>query len=100
MRATHLHGDNYGLIDPPLAGVYALSWILIFWRWGVIRSLGMLVQAPIYGYFIWVAVRDAQPAGQWLIAWIIGALVITWPRFPKSIIPDFLKGLEATRHRK
>jgi hypothetical protein len=89
-----------GLIDPTLAGIYALAWALIFWRWGVIRSLGMLVQAPIYGYFIWVAVSEVQSAGQWLIAWVIAALVITWPRFPRTIIPDFFDGLDALRHKK
>jgi cardiolipin synthase len=83
------------LLDPSVAGIYAVAWGLIFWRWGQGRSLGMLVQAPIYGWFIWVAVRDARSAGQWLIVWIVAAIIVTWPRFPKEVVPDFLKGMRS-----
>ncbi len=86
-------------IDPIIAGIYAAAWILFFWRKGIIRSIGMFVQAPIYGWFIWVALRDAFPVGQWLIIWIVTAVVITWPRFPKEIIPDFLNGLRLLRRQ-
>jgi phosphatidylglycerophosphate synthase len=84
-----------GFLDPPAAALYAISWALIFWRWGLARSLGMLVQAPIYAWFIWVAVRDARSAGQWLIVWIIAAIIVTWPRFPNMVIPDFLSGMRS-----
>lgn len=89
-----------GLIEPAIAGSYLLIWAFFFWRWGVPRSLGMLVQAPIYGWFIWVAVRDARPAGQWLIVWIVAALIITWPRFPREVIPDFLSGMRTIWRRR
>ncbi|MEK7324379.1 MAG: hypothetical protein AAB217_03870, partial [Chloroflexota bacterium] len=39
-----------GLVDAWLAVVYVIAWALIFWRWGVPKSLGMLAQAPIYGW--------------------------------------------------
>jgi len=89
-----------GLIEPVIAGSYALVWAIFFWRWGVPRSLGMLVQAPIYGWFIWVAVRDAWPTGQWLIFWIAAAVIVTWPRFPREVIPDFLGGMQAIWRRR
>jgi phosphatidylglycerophosphate synthase len=82
-----------GYVDLRLAGIYLLIWALIFWRWGVPSALGMLVQAPIYGWFIWVAVRDAPAAGWWLVGWILLAVVLTWPRFPKEIVPGFLAGM-------
>jgi phosphatidylglycerophosphate synthase len=88
-----------GLIDRPSAGIYALFWLLIFWRWGVMRSLGMLMQAPVYGWFIWVAMRDASPIGQWLIVWVIGAVLLTWPRFPQEVVPGFLQGMQAAWQR-
>lgn len=84
-----------GFVGMPVVAVYVLVWALIFWRWGSARSLGMLVQAPIYGWFISVAIRNAWAAGQWLVVWILGAVLITWPRFPKEIIPEFLKGMRS-----
>ncbi|MFQ5398270.1 MAG: hypothetical protein ACE5E7_01595 [Anaerolineae bacterium] len=84
-----------GLVDSLVAGLYVLAWLFIFWRWGWLRSLGMLVQAPIYGGFIWCAVHDAPTAGWWLVGWIAAALIITWPRFPNEIVPGFLNGMHA-----
>jgi phosphatidylglycerophosphate synthase len=88
-----------GLIDRPAAGLYALICVLIFWRWGVIRSLGMLMQAPVYGWFIWVALRDVRPIGQWLVAWIAAVIVLTWPRFPQEVVPGFMQGVQAVWQR-
>ncbi|HSF79822.1 MAG TPA: hypothetical protein VLA49_01230 [Anaerolineales bacterium] len=75
------------------AGVYLVIWLLVFWRWGLMPSLGMLFQAPIYGWFIWVALRDQFSAGLGMVIWIIAAVVLTWPRFPEMVIPRFLKGM-------
>ena len=82
-----------GFVDLRLVGVYVLIWALIFWRWGVPKALGMLVQAPIYGWFIWVALREAPATGWWLAFWIAAVIVITWPKFPKEVIPAFLAGM-------
>lgn len=82
-----------GYLTIPVIGVYLLIWLLIFWRWGLERSLGMLVQAPIYAWFIWVAMHDAPAAGWWIIAWIAVMIVITWPRFPQEVVPGFLNGM-------
>ncbi|HLE29800.1 MAG TPA: hypothetical protein VI793_16870 [Anaerolineales bacterium] len=81
-------------LDLHLAGAYLLIWALVFWYWGLLRSLGMLFQAPIYAWFIWVAVRDAPGAGWWIVIWIAAAIVITWPKFPKEVIPGFLAGMQ------
>ncbi|MFW9817942.1 MAG: hypothetical protein ACFFEW_18685 [Candidatus Thorarchaeota archaeon] len=75
------------------AGIYLLIWLLVFWRWGVASSLGMLFQAPIYGWFIWVALRDEFNAGLAMLIWIAAAIVLTWPRFPQMVIPRFLNGM-------
>lgn len=72
---------------------YVLVWALIFWRWGFHRPLGMLVQAPIYAWFIWNTVSRDLLAGWFLLVWIILAILLTWPRFPQEVIPDFLETL-------
>jgi len=82
-----------GIVDPVVAVVYLLIWAIYFIRFGVPRSLGMLSQAPVYGWFIWTALHQAPAAGWWLIAWILTMLVITWPKFPREIIPGFLTGM-------
>jgi cardiolipin synthase len=86
-----------GWVDGRLAAAYLIVWALIFWRWGLARSLGMLSQAPIYLAFLIVAVRWAPAIGWWLVGWILAVVVITWPRFPQEVIPGFLDGLRGLR---
>lgn len=82
-----------GYVQLWLAGVYLLLWLLIFYRWGFASVLGMLFQAPIYGWFVWVAIREAPTLGMWLVVWILAAIVLTWPRFPQMVVPGFLEGM-------
>lgn len=82
-----------GLIAWPYAAAYLLLWSLILVVFGFSRSLGMLLQAPIYGWFLVAAWLLAPTTGVRLAAWIVLAIAITWPRFPREIIPGFLKGM-------
>ena len=86
-----------GFISPATAGLYLLVLGIIFAHWGLDRSLGMLVQAPIYGWFIWITWHEAPEIGWYLVGWIAALVVVTWPRFPNEVIPDFLHGLRALR---
>ncbi len=83
-----------GFVQVWVAGLYLLIWLLIFWRWGAASVLGMLFQAPIYGWFIWIAMREIPSVGVWLIIWILVALIVTWPKFPKMVVPGFLGGMK------
>ena len=79
-----------------LAGIYILLWVGYFWRRGGIpHSEGMLFQAPIYGWFIWVALHDAPQAGWTIVIFLASAVVLTWPYFPKVMVPGFLKGFRS-----
>lgn len=82
-----------GYVDLGLAVAYLLICGVVFWHWGLHRALGMLVQFPVYAWFIWVAIRDAPKGGLFLVAWILGALIISWPRFPREVVPGFLVGM-------
>jgi len=82
-----------GFISLFQAAAYLIIWLAIFLLMGIPRPLGMLVQAPIYFCLIWVAVRDAPEHGWWLVVWLGSVLIITWPRFPNEVIPDFLQGM-------
>jgi phosphatidylglycerophosphate synthase len=73
--------------------MYLGFWLVIYWRLGLEPALGMLMQAPIYAWFLYVALTLAPAAGTWMLGWIVAALVITWPRFPNVIVPGFLQGM-------
>ena len=92
-----------GFLDATYAAVYILLWVVISWRWGWHRDPAMLFQAPIYLWFIVVSMRYAPQAGWWLIAYVAMVVVITWPRFPREIVPGFIvdwrAGLLAARLR-
>jgi phosphatidylglycerophosphate synthase len=82
-----------GYVDLWLGSAYLLVWAFVFWRWGLVKVLGLLFQAPIYGWFICVALWHVPAAGWWLLAWITAAIIITWPKFPREVIPGFLSGM-------
>jgi len=88
---VYLVGSGY--LAPLYALAYLLLWGLIFRRWGWRRDPAMLFQAPIYLWFLIVAVRDAPQAGWWLVGWILTLIVVTWPRFPREVVPGFLAGM-------
>jgi phosphatidylglycerophosphate synthase len=88
-----------GFVGLPLGIVYVLIWLLIFWRWGLQRSPGMLFQAPIYAALIWFSLRDAFYYGIIQVFWILAVVVVTWPRFPKEVVPGFLAGFGFLRKK-
>jgi len=79
--------------------LYLLAWIIIFLYFGFYRSLGMTFQAPIYGWFLWIALRDAPEYGLAMVAWILAILAVTWPRFPREVVPGFLRGFRQVGRR-
>lgn len=82
-----------GFVSAWVASIYVLIWTFILWRWKNVRVLGMLSQAPIYGYFIVVTLLEAPNVGVWILIWIVSAVIITWPQFPNMIVPGFLAGM-------
>lgn len=82
-----------GFVNVWIASIYVLIWTYIFWRWRQAKVLGMISQAPIYGYFIWITVTRLPSVGVWIIVWIVVAIIITWPQFPQKVVPGFINGL-------
>ena len=76
-----------------LAGTYILLWCLYFWRQGGIpHSHGMLFQAPIYAWFIWVTLRETPLAGWCIVTFLLSVIAFTWPYFPKVMVAGFFAG--------
>jgi len=57
------------------------------------RHLGMLAQAPPYALILYTALRRATLQGGIAVAFILAAVILTWPRFPKETVPGFLRGM-------
>jgi phosphatidylglycerophosphate synthase len=57
------------------------------------RHLGMLAQAPPYGMMLYTALRQATLQGGIAVAFILSAVIVTWPRFPEETVPGFLRGM-------
>lgn len=84
-----------GFISFRFVGLYLLGWALILWRFGADRNLLMLVQAPIYLYFILIAFRLVPEFGNWLVIWVLVATAINWRRFKHEIVPKFVHGMNS-----
>ncbi len=82
-----------GLLGWPVALFYLLTWGLYFGLRGISRSPGILFQAPIYALFIVVSFRVAAPFGWLMVLWIVLAMAVTWPKFPREMVPSFLNGM-------
>ena len=80
------------LLNPWIGWIYLVIWSVLFLWIGIPFSLGNLFQAPVYGYFLWIVLTIAPKQGIWLIVWIVTVVVITWPKFPRTVVPNFLLG--------
>jgi hypothetical protein len=84
-----------GFVDLRSGLWYMLGWMLILWRFGLDRNLLMLLQAPIYLYFILIALRLVPDLGNWLVIWVLVATAINWRRFSHEIVPKFIGGIRS-----
>jgi len=78
---------------PLWAGLaYLLISAVLLWYF---RSayMGMTVQAAPYAAMLYVALRYATLQGAIAVAWILLTVIVTWPRFPKETVPNFLRGM-------
>jgi hypothetical protein len=82
-----------GFVNIWVGAIYIVLWGLYFWRNGIPRSPGMLFQAPIYAWFIYALLRAVPVAGVAILVFMTLAIVVTWPYFPKVMVPGFLKGI-------
>jgi hypothetical protein len=84
-----------GLVGRAVGLGYLLSWLLILWRFGQNRNLLMLMQAPIYLWFMLTALQLIPELGKWLVFWVLVATAINWRRFSREIVPKFIDGMRS-----
>ena len=73
--------------------IYLIAWALFFLKYGIVPAPGMLFQAPIYFWFILISLRDVTGLGMLIILLILVAVILTWPKFPRVVVPGFLQGM-------
>jgi hypothetical protein len=88
-----------GLVDARFAAGYVLMWLILLATSGWPRALGMLCQAPIYAGLILIALARAPALAVAMGLWVLSAILITWPRFPQRVVPEFLAGMRAVGMR-
>jgi len=86
----YLTFSNY--VSPAIALSYILMTGALIWRFRS-RALAMAAQAPVYAILLHLALRDAPPYGALAVGWIVLTVIVTWPRFPKTVVPEFLQGM-------
>jgi phosphatidylglycerophosphate synthase len=79
-----------GFVSGLFGVIYLFAWALVFKVVGRNHGYLMLVQAPIYAWFIWVALRWTPQAGIWLLGWLAFVLLVNWSRFAHEVVPGFL----------
>jgi cardiolipin synthase len=85
-----------GYVAPLIGAGYVVICGFLLW-WSRSRHLAMAVQAPVYLILIYSALRYAFPYGWIVIGWILMSVLVTWPRFPKVIVPEFIEGMRQLR---
>jgi hypothetical protein len=89
-----------GIVSWQLALLYLLLWLIYFWLKGIQRSYGAVYQALIFLLFIITVFREATFFGWATVVWVVIAMALTWPKFPKVIVPDFLHGIRGQNRQK
>lgn len=82
-----------GYVGLTLGLVYLFFWIAVLWRFGLDKNLLMLMQTPIYLWFILTTLRILPQSGLWMVIWVFIALTINWRRFSREIVPKFISGI-------
>ena len=59
------------------------------------RGLAMLAQAFPYAALLFFSLRDAPVIGVLAVIMLLLAVMFTWPRFPKQVVPHFLEGMRS-----
>jgi len=82
-----------GIIPAWIGLGYILLSVFLLWHFKS-EHLAWGLQAPPYGMVILTAFKYAPAYGILLVAWIAFVVIITWPRFPKYTLPEFLNGMK------
>lgn len=81
-----------GLVHPNIVLGYGLACAVLLQQTRS-RHLAWAVQAPPYAAIIYVALRDVPSYGLVAVGYVVLIVAVTWPRFPRAVVPQFLAGI-------
>lgn len=81
-----------GVISPEVALGYIALVALSLWYFKALH-LRWAVQVPPYFGMLLVAVTQVPYYGALLIGWLLFVVAVIWPRFSKTVVPEFLAGM-------
>ncbi len=81
-----------GYMTPQVAIAYAAGCAALLWHFRSLH-LAWAAQTPPYAGMILVALREARPYGLAMLGYVALVIIVTWPRFPQTTIPQFLNGM-------
>lgn len=67
--------------------------ILLLWRFKS-KAIADGVQAVPYGLIIYTSFKHQPIYGYLIVTYLLLIIVITWPRFPKEKVPEFINGIK------
>jgi cardiolipin synthase (CMP-forming) len=92
--AATIYLQRAGFLDGRIAVAYLLIWAIIFWRLSsLLKTFGAIFQAPVYGWFIWTAMRHVPKVGLWLLLYVAVYVILAWNHLMRRGLPEFLQGL-------
>jgi len=83
-----------GIVAWQITLIYVIFWAILFWLIGLPHVLGVLFQAPIQVGFLVFAVWQIPQVVLWVVGWLLIAIAVTWPKFPKVIVPEFIDSVK------
>lgn len=88
-----------GFISAHLALIYGVAAAVTLWYFGS-SPLAWGLQALPYAAMIWTSARHVPPYGMLLLTFPVFVAVVTWPRFPQRVLPEFLAGMRDLLRRR
>lgn len=88
-----------GYLTASIALVYLVSCTLLVWVFQS-RALAMLSQAWPYGMVLLIGLHEAPLYSILALTWLACAIALTWPRFPREVVPGFIRGMRMLARRR
>ncbi|HHW57056.1 MAG TPA: hypothetical protein GXX15_05185 [Clostridia bacterium] len=78
-------------------GIFIVSAVLLYYFPSTTLAEGL--QAIPYALMIYTSFSHIPLYGFLILAFLLFLIIITWPRFPKEKVPDFLNGMKTLKRR-
>lgn len=82
-----------GFISIKFTFLFLIISMILLWYFKS-KSLADGIQAIPYGLIIYTSFKNEPFYGFLIVVYLIFLIIITWPRFPKEKVPEFINGIK------